>query len=57
MIQEIDVDPQKDFQEGIPDLAMSVAEAMITGVVKDTIDTTPVIIASATDIARSGITS
>lgn len=41
MITECVFDPEKDFGEVIPDLAMSVAEAMITGVVKDTIDTTP----------------
>lgn len=41
MLQEIAFDPQKDFSEVIPDLAMNVAEALITGVVKDTIDTSP----------------
>lgn len=41
MIQEIVFDVQRDIQEVVPDLAMSVAEAMITGVVKDTVDTTP----------------
>lgn len=41
MIQEIVFDEQRDFQEVVPGLAMSVTEAMLTGVVKDTIDTSP----------------
>ena len=41
MIQEISFNESLDFEETVPDLAMSVTEAMITGVVKDTIDTTP----------------
>lgn len=41
MIQEIVFDEQKDFGEVVPNLALSVAEAMITGVVTDTIDTSP----------------
>lgn len=41
MITECVFDPEKDFGEVIPDLAMSVAEAMITGVVKDTGTATP----------------
>lgn len=41
MITECVFDPQKDFGEVIPDLAMCVAEAMLTGVVKDTFDATP----------------
>ena len=41
MIQEIVFDEKRDFQETVPDLAMSVTEAMLTGVVKDTIDISP----------------
>lgn len=41
MITECVFDPQKDFGEVVPDLAMSVTEAMLTGVVKDTFDSTP----------------
>lgn len=41
MITECVFNPQKDFGEVVPDLAMSVAEAMLTGVVKDTFDSTP----------------
>lgn len=41
MVQEIVFDPRRDIEETIPNLAMNVTEAMITGVVKDTIDTTP----------------
>lgn len=41
MIQEVSFNPEKDFQEVVPGLSMSITEAMVTGVVKDTIDTTP----------------
>lgn len=41
MVQEIVFNPALDFEETIPNLAINVVEAMITGVVKDTIDTTP----------------
>lgn len=41
MITECVFDPQKDFSEVVPDLAMSVTEALLTGVVKDTFDSTP----------------
>lgn len=41
MIQEVVFNPERDFQEVVPGLAMSITEAMLTGVVKDTIDTTP----------------
>lgn len=41
MIQEILYDEVKDFGQVVPGLAMSVTEALLTGVVKDTIDTSP----------------
>lgn len=41
MITECVFDPVKDFGEVVPNLAMSVTEAMLTGVVKDTFDSTP----------------
>lgn len=41
MIQTCSYNPEKDFSEVLPDLAMSITEAMLTGVVKDTIDTSP----------------
>lgn len=41
MIQEIVFDELLDVQEVVPGLAMSVTEALLTGVVKDTSDTTP----------------
>lgn len=41
MITECVFDPQRDFKEVTPNLAMSVTEAMLTGVVKDTFDSTP----------------
>lgn len=41
MIQEIVFDEFRDFQETVPGLAISVTEALLTGVVKDTIDTSP----------------
>lgn len=41
MITECYFDEQKDIQEVIPDLAVSIDEAVMTGVVKDTYDSTP----------------
>lgn len=41
MITVCKFDKSKDIQEYIPDLAISIQEAIITGVVKDTVDTTP----------------
>lgn len=52
MITECVFNPLKDFGEVVPDLAMSVAEAMLTGVVKDTFDATPY--TKETDVAVIG---
>lgn len=41
MITKCKYDKNKDFGEVVPDLAISITEAIITGVVKDTVDTTP----------------
>lgn len=41
MIQEVFYDPDKDFQEVVPGLALNVTEALLTGVVKDTATSTP----------------
>lgn len=41
MIQKIFFDKQRDFQEVVPGLSLSVSEALITGVVKDTATSTP----------------
>jgi hypothetical protein len=41
MITKCKFDKQKDFQETIPDLAISIAMALSTGVIKDTADSTP----------------
>lgn len=41
MIQEIVYDEQRDFQEVVPGLALSVTEALLTGVVTDTATATP----------------
>lgn len=41
MITVCKFDSQKDFQETIPDLAISIAMALQTGVVKDTATSTP----------------
>lgn len=41
MITVCKYDKNKDFGEVVPDLAISIDEAIITGVIKDTIDTSP----------------
>lgn len=41
MICECVYNPERDFEEVVPGLAMSVTEALITGVVKDTATSTP----------------
>ena len=41
MIIKCKYDPEKDIQETIPDLAMSIKMALTTGIIKDTADTTP----------------
>lgn len=41
MIQKIKYDKDRDFQEVVPGLALSVTEALLTGVVKDTATSTP----------------
>lgn len=41
MITKCKFDKVKDIQETIPDLAISIEEALVSGVIKDTVDTTP----------------
>lgn len=41
MITKCKYDKNKDFGEVVPNLAISITEAIITGVVKDTSDSTP----------------
>lgn len=41
MITKCKYDKEKDFGEVVPGLALSITEAIITGVIKDTADTTP----------------
>jgi hypothetical protein len=41
MITICKFDKKKDFQEYVPDLALSIEMALVTGVVKDTADSTP----------------
>lgn len=41
MITKCKYDKNKDFGEVVPNLALSITEAIITGVVKDTADSTP----------------
>lgn len=41
MIQECVFNPERDFQEVVPGLSLSIAEALVTGVVKDTATSTP----------------
>lgn len=41
MIQSCKFDKKRDFQEVVPDLAISIQEAIVTGVLKNTLDTTP----------------
>lgn len=49
MITKCKFDKQKDFQETIPDLAISIAMALSTGVIKDTADSTPYSKMTSTD--------
>lgn len=49
MITKCKFDKQKDFQETIPDLEMSIAMALQTGVVKDTATSTPYSKMTSTD--------
>lgn len=41
MIQSCKFDKNKDFQEVVPGLALSIEMALVSGVIKDTADTTP----------------
>lgn len=41
MITQCKFDAQKDIQETVPGLAMSIEMALTTGVIKDSSDTTP----------------
>lgn len=41
MIQIIEYNPERDFQEVVSGLSLSVTEALLTGVVKDTATSTP----------------
>lgn len=52
MITECVFNPEKDFKEVTPNLAMSVSEALLTGVVKDTFDSTPY--SKETDVSAIG---
>lgn len=49
MITKCKFDKQKDFQETIPDLAISIQEALVSGVIKDTADSTPYSKMTSTD--------
>lgn len=49
MITKCKFDKERDFQETIPDLAVSIALALSTGVIKDTADTTPYSKMTSTD--------
>lgn len=49
MIITCKFDKQKDFQETVPDLAVSISLALTTGVIKDTSDTTPYSKLTSTD--------
>lgn len=41
MLQVIEYNSERDFQEVVPGLSLSVTEALLTGVVKDTATSTP----------------
>lgn len=41
MITKCKFDKNKDIKETIPDLAISIEEALVSGVIKDTADSTP----------------
>lgn len=49
MITKCKFDKNKDFQETIPDLAISIEMALTTGLIKDTSDTTPYSKMTSTD--------
>lgn len=49
MITKCKFDKKKDIQETIPDLAISIELALTTGVIKDTVDTTPYSEMTSTD--------
>lgn len=49
MITKCKFDKNKDFQETVPDLAVSIAMALSTGIVKDTADSTPYSKMTSTD--------
>ena len=49
MITKCKFDKQKDIQETVPDLAISIAMALSTGVIKDTSDSTPYSKMTSTD--------
>ena len=49
MITKCKFDKNKDFQETIPDLAISIEMALTTGVIKDTADSTPYSKMTSTD--------
>lgn len=52
MITVCKFDPKLDIQEVVPDLALSIEMALTSGVVKDTIDTTPY--SKIEDVAQVG---
>lgn len=49
MITKCKFDKDKDFQETIPDLAVSIEMALTTGIIKDTADSTPYSKMTSTD--------
>lgn len=49
MITKCKFDKNKDFKETVPDLAVSIAMALSTGLIKDTADTTPYSKLTSTD--------
>lgn len=49
MITKCKFDKNKDFQETIPDLSISIEMALTTGVIKDTADSTPYSKMTSTD--------
>lgn len=49
MITKCKFDKNRDFQETVPDLAISIQMALTTGVIKDTSDSTPYSKMTSTD--------
>lgn len=49
MITKCKFNPERDIQETVPDLAISIKMAMATGIVKDTATTTPYSKMTSTD--------